>query len=75
MITLGRMSWGMGLLVYVISFLLWSAVALRLGIDGPLLGLVWFGMPLLIVLALRWYWNRDAGKVIVFSTNNFGDRN
>jgi hypothetical protein len=60
--------------LYVITWLLWSAVALRLDVDGALLGVVWFGAPLAVVLALRWYWNRyQAGKVEVLSTNNFHD--
>lgn len=64
----------MSVVLYAVIWLLWSAVALRLDLDGALLGIVWFGIPLSLVIALRWYWNRyQAGKVDVLSTNNFRD--
>lgn len=64
----------MSVVLYAVIWLLWSAVALRLDLDGAWLGIVWFGIPLSLVIALRWYWNRyQAGNVDVLSTNNFRD--
>ena len=73
MIIVGRIGRGESIVLFVMTWLLWSAVALRLDIDGGLLGVVWFGVPLAIVSTFRWYWNRyHAGKVEMISTNNFG---
>jgi hypothetical protein len=73
-IVIGRIGWGTTALAYVVCWLLWSAIALR-SFDGPWLGLVWFGVPLLIVLAIRWHHNRfRAGQLIVFSRSSFGSR-
>jgi hypothetical protein len=44
-------------ILYVIAWLLWSAIALRLPIDGVLLGLVWFGVPYASVWLFVRYWN------------------
>ena len=64
----------MSVVLYAVIWLLWSAVALQLDLDGVLLGIVWFGTPLAFVIALRWYWNRyQAARVEVLSTNNFRD--
>jgi hypothetical protein len=74
MVVVSRMGWGEVALGYVVGWLLWSAIALRC-FDGRLLGLVWFGVPLLIVLAIRWHHNRySAGKLIVMSRSSFGSR-
>ena len=72
MITIGRIGRGAAIALFVVCWLLWSAVALRLDIDGGLLGVIWFGVPLAFVWALRWYWNRyRAGEIVMYSTNNF----